>query len=117
MHFTDNTTAEHIEEFRLYKMNKLAVAVCVFFVAVCIVEAQQPCLSQVGGMLHVEICDNQCCGKSMQCADSCKNYACITDDHCGGGKCKDGKCSTGSVKTVSTTIIGIVVLAAIVLSL
>ncbi len=96
-------------------MNKFAVAICVFFVAVCVVEARQ-CTSRIGGVLYTKICDNQCCGIRLECADSCKNYECVTDGHCGGGKCKDGKCSTGSVKTVSTTI-GIVVLAAVLLSL
>ncbi len=30
-----------IEEFRLYKMNKLVVAICAVFVVVCVVEAKQ----------------------------------------------------------------------------
>ena len=98
-------------------MNKFAVAICVFFVAVCVVEARQ-CRLVFTGLL----CQKQCCGKinNIKCVDSCEYYSCSSNADCGRSECKNGKCgpprSTGSVKTVSTTI-AVVVLTAIVLSL
>ena len=114
-----------IEEFRLYEMNKLVVAICVFFVAVCVVEARK-CENVFSG----STCDEQCCGKvdHMSCADSCKGYACSSDDDCGKSCCENRKCGTPNsacdkrktkyeilVTVISLTVITAIIVAGVVL--
>ena len=72
-------------------MNKLVVAICVFFVAVCIVEARECRYAST-----YSFCEKQCCGKGdhIYCVKSCKGYACSNDNDCGKSCCENGKCGT-----------------------
>ena len=94
-------------------MNKLVVAICVFFIAVCVVEARQ-CRNEYSRL----ICD-QCCGKvgHMSCSSSCEGYACSSDDDCGRSCCDNGKCvspnSKACVKKTENKILAIVISLAV----
>ena len=70
-------------------MSKFAVAICVLFVALCVVEARKCYYIPTGG-----ICQGQCCGKEddMYCLNSCENVSCSSHDDCGRGCCRNEKC-------------------------
>ncbi len=90
-------------------MNKLVTAICVFFVAACVVEARR-CQYRITGL----ICGEQCCGEeyAMQCLESCENVTCSSDEDCGKSCCKNGRCgpphSNGCEDTMTNIIIGVV---------
>ena len=74
-------------------MSRFAVAICVLFGAVCVIEARD-CYFELSG----RICSKQCCGEenNMSCLDSCENMACSSHADCGRGCCGNGKCGPPS---------------------
>ena len=88
-------------------MSKFAVATCVLFVAVCVIEARECYYKLTGGK-----CLKQCCGKEadMYCLNSCENVACSSHADCGRSCFKNGKCGppTSAQCDYTNTIIAVV---------
>ena len=105
-------------------MNKLVVAICVFFVAVWVVEAQL-CRYKHSSQICSGLTD-QCCGKvgHKSCSDSCEDYSCSSNADCGRSCCENGKCGPPNSKVcvkknpeseILAIVISLVVITAIII--
>ena len=113
-------TQKHIEEFLLYKMNKLAVPICLLFVVVYVVGGSRSDSEKLPDwwrkFKNVKI---------KNTPQSSENTTCSSNDDCWDSCCKNGKCGPPldqeskeeCEETLISIIIGAVVSVAIIIAI